>query len=220
MVNYWLIVHDLPSYEAHPDKIGLNKESAESNTLFKRIREDDRIIYYAKNKEAIGIFKVASDGHLSQKGCWGGKAGDHFIFDISPIYVTPSSLPANIDTTKYGIKTLQGRTAVKLTREQYKDIKSDIIGMSDPEYESGVVALFSKIHQFIGFPYISIVQARFPDCTAVNSKGREVRIEFEEPSNNFDHDYKKCDLIVCWTDTLGKLSKVPVLELSEVIYGH
>jgi len=220
MVNYWLIVHDLSSYEQHPDKIGLNTKRANSDRIFRTIKKGDRIVYYAKNKEAIGIFKVASEGHISERGCWGKKAGYHFIYDIEPIYVTPSGMPAIIEATRYGIKSLQGRTAVKLTKDQFKDIKSDVMGMDDPRCENGVVSVFAKLHRFLGFPYLRTVQSRFPDCIAVDLKGKEVRIEFEEPSDNFDHDPKKCDLIVCWKDTLGSLSEVQILELSEVIYGH
>lgn len=220
MVNYWLIVHDLPSYQKHPDKIGLNKKSAERDKIFRTIKKEDRLIYYAKNKEAIGVFRVVSDGHSSERGCWGEKAGYHFVYDIEPIYVTPMGRPSIIETTRHGIKSLQGRTAVRLTKEQFKNIKSDIMGMEDPEYESGVVSLFSKMHQFLGFPYLKTVQSRFPDCTAIDKSGKEVRIEFEEPSDSFDHDPKKCDLIVCWKDNLGALSSVKILELSDVIYGH
>lgn len=220
MTNYWLIVHDYPSYQQHPDKIGLNKKHAEKDRIFRTIRDGDRIIYYAKNKEALGIFKVVSDMHPSERGCWDGKSGDYFVYDIKPIYVSPAAIPTTIDTTEYGIKSLQGRTAVKLTSNQFKNIKTKILGMEDPKSESGVVCLFSKMHQFLGFPFIKLIQNRFPDCIAIDNSGKEVKIEFEEPSDNFDHDAKKCDLIVCWKDTLGSLSEVQILELSDVIYGH
>jgi hypothetical protein len=220
MTNYWLIVHDLPSYQQHPDKIGLNKEHARKDRIFRTIKSGDRIIYYAKNKQALGIFKVASKMHPSEKGFWDGKAGDHFVYDIEPIYVSPAGLPASIDTTKYGIKSLHGRTAVRLTSAQFRNIKSEILGMDDPISESGVVCLFSKLHQFLGFPFLKLIQNRFPDCLALNTSGKEVRIEFEEPSDKFDHDPKKCDLIVCWKDTLGSIGEVEVLELSDFVYGH
>jgi hypothetical protein len=220
MTNYWLIVHDLPSYQQHPNKIGLSKGHAEKDKIFRTIKNGDRIIYYAKNKEALGIFKVVSDMHPSDRGCWGGKAGDHFVYDIEPVYVSPIGMPTPIDTTKHGIKSLHGRTAVRLTHSQFKDIKSEILGMDDPISESGVVCMFSKMHQFLGFPFLKSIQNRFPDCVAVNNSGKEVKIEFEEPSDKFDHDPKKCDLVVCWKDTLGSLSEVQILELSDFVYGH
>jgi len=219
MTNYWLIIHDLPSYKQHPDKIGLDRAIAERDRNFRTIRNEDRIIYYAKNKEAVGIFKVVSDLYPSDRELWERKAGEYYVYDIEPIYVAPMEKPCEIDPKIYGIKSLQGRTAVKLEREQYKNIKSRILGMDDPTSENGVISLFSKVHQFLGFTFIKKMQSKFPDCIAVK-KRKDVRVEFEEPSSQFNHDPKGCDLIVCWEDDLGSTAQVKVLELKEIIYGH
>jgi hypothetical protein len=223
MVNYWLIIHDLDSYQQEPTKIGRSKKSIVSDKIFRTIKRDDRIIYYIKGKKAIGIFKVASEGHDSENGCWGKKAGYYFVFDIQPIYVNPIGMPTTIETPKHGIMTLHGRSAVSLSKTQFGNIKSEILGMSDPKNESGVVTLFSKIHQFLGFPFVKTMQSQFPDCTVIDDAGKQTRIEFENLSDDFvnhKHPVKKCDLIVCWKDTLGNISPVKVLELSDVIYGH
>lgn len=220
MTNYWFIIHDLRSYQRHPDKIGRSIAKAKKDKIFSRIRNGDRIIYYGMDKRAIGIFKVVSKMHPSRKGLWGEKKGQHYVYDIEPIYVSPMGRPIEINPKEYDIHSLRGRTAIKLSRKQYKDIKSVILGVEDPKSESGVVSLFSKVHRELGFPFLRVIRGRFPDCIAVNKQGKEVRIEFEETSDKFDHDPKKCDFIVCWEDTIGALAQVEVLELKEFIYGH
>jgi hypothetical protein len=64
---------------------------------------------------------------------------------------------------------------------------------------------------------IKQMQLQFPDCIAyrkTNSDLKEVRIEFEYQSINFDHDPKKCDCIVCWEDNwLDKPKNLEVIEL-------
>ncbi|TET28191.1 MAG: EVE domain-containing protein [Candidatus Bathyarchaeum sp.] len=220
MTNYWFIIHDLWSYQKHPDKIGHSIRKAKRDKIFRRIKSEDRIIYYAKNRKVVGIFKVVSVMYLSKKGLWDGKAGQHYVYDIEPIHVSPMGFPIEIYPKKHGLLSLHGRTAIKLTRRQYKNIKSEILGIDDPKSESGVVSLFSKVHRELGFPILKVIRNRFPDCIAINEEGKEVRIEFEEPSGKFDHDPKGCDLIVCWEDNLGALAPVKVLELREFIYGH
>jgi hypothetical protein len=220
MTNYWLIVHNERSYEEHPDKIGLGKGKAKGDKNFKSIRNEDRIIYYAKNKQSLGLFRVVSKGYLSTRGLWGGKPGEHYVYDIEPICVAPTKNLVELDTKDYGIKSLHGRTAVKLTRDQYKSMKSKILGMDDPASEAGVFCLFSKIHRFLGFQFIKEIKDRFPDCIALDNEGKEVRIEFEESSSKFDHNEKECDFIICWRDDSGGFTQLQVIELRELIYGH
>jgi len=220
MTNYWFIIHNPRSYQRHPDKIGLSVEKAKRDRIFRRIRNEDRIIYYVQKNRFVGIFQVVSDMHPSKKGLWGGDAGQHYVYDIEPIYVAPMGKPIEINPKEYGLFSLHGRTAIKLSREQYGSIKSAILGMDDPKSESGVVGLFSKLHKMLGFPFLKVIRNRFPDCIAVNSEGEEIRIEFEPKSSDFDHPPKKCDLIVCWDDDLRSLAKVEVLALKEVIYGY
>lgn len=219
MTNYWFIIHNLPDYQKHPDKIGRSLGKAKRDKIFRRINAGDRIVYYAQKRRVVGVFKVVSEMHPSKKGLWGGKVGQHYVYDIEPVYVSPMGFPFEVNPKDYGLDYLRGRTAIKLTRKQYKDIKSELLGINDPNSEAAVVSLFSKIHRELGFPFIKVIRNRFPDCIALNKEGKEVRIEFEEPSSRFDHDPKGCDLIVCWEDDLRALAPVEVLELKEFIYG-
>jgi hypothetical protein len=89
--------------------------------------------------------------------------------------------------------------------------KSSIVGdvinfrgfVYGPVNEMGVVAIFAKISEEIGF-IIEEIRAAFPDCVARRqvAKGWErVGIELEFKSSNFKlhgHDPEACDLIVCW----------------------
>lgn len=219
MTNYWFVIHNLPDYRKHPNRIGRSIEKAKRDKIFRKIKRGDIIIYYAQKRQVVGIFKVVSEMHPSQKGLWNGKVGQHYVYDIVPVCVSLMGFPFELNPKDYGLNHLRGRTAIKLTRKQYKEIKSEVLGMNDPDSEAAVVSLFSKIHRELGFPFIKVIRNRFPDCIALDNEGKEIRIEFEEPSSRFDHDPKGCDLIVCWEDDLRVLSPVKVLELKEFIYG-
>jgi hypothetical protein len=72
-----------------------------------------------------------------------------------------------------------------------------------PVNEMGVVALFAKVSDELGF-IIEEIRAEFPDCIArrqVDRGWERVAIEFEFKSSSFQrhgHDANACDLIVCW----------------------
>ncbi len=219
MTNYWFVTHDIPSYRQEPDKIGREAKGARRDKVFRGIRDGDRIIYYAKNKVAAGVFRIVSDLYLSSKSLWNAAPNTHYVYDTEPIYISSIERPPTIDPKDYKLQHKQ-RTVIRLSHDQYRDIVFDILGMDEPKSEAGVIGLFCKVHRELGFPFIKVLHDRFPDCIAVSSKGKETRIEFEEPSSKFDHDPKGCDLIVAWKDDLGKLAPVDVLELREFIYGH
>jgi hypothetical protein len=90
-----------------------------------------------------------------------------------------------------------------------------------PANEMGVVALFSKISDDIGF-IIEEVRADFPDCIArreIDKGWERVAIEFEFKSSNFrlhGHDPEACDLIVCWQHDWDTCP-VPVLSLKQYL---
>jgi len=222
MTNYWFVTHDLPSYRQEPVKIGRGLKTAKRDKVFKGIRNGDRIIYYVKKKVVTGIFKVVSDLYLSPKRLYGEPSNRHFVYDLEPICLLPTENPIQINPTDYGFEHKQ-RTVVKLTPEQYKDIVSDILGMAEPTSENGVIGLFSKIHRELGFPFLKVLGDKFPDCIALNDKRKEIRIEFEKKSSDFEahrHDPRECDYIVCWVNDSGTLAPVKVIELKELIYGH
>lgn len=70
-----------------------------------------------------------------------------------------------------------------------------------PENELGVVFLFSHLAKKKRIK-VKQIRQKFPDCIAVDARGKPIKIEFESQSRNFIHhpktDWKKCDWIVCW----------------------
>lgn len=96
-----------------------------------------------------------------------------------------------------------------------------------PQQEVEVIFLFSQIFKNYGFTQIKKIQTnRFPDCIAyrkTNSGLKEVRIEFEHESINFNthgHNPKECDCIVCWEHNwYDKPENLEVIELREH-YGY
>lgn len=93
-----------------------------------------------------------------------------------------------------------------------------------PVNEQGVVFLFGKISEELGFS-IEAIKTAFPDCEGKRLIDRRknhwenVSIEFEYSSSNFyqhGHDASKCDVIVCWMhDWLD--CPLEVIELREVV---
>jgi hypothetical protein len=62
--------------------------------------------------------------------------------------------------------------------------------------------LFSKLHEKAGFPYITKIQAAYPDVYALDNDRTVKRIEIETYASQFDHDPKGCEYIVCWENDL------------------
>lgn len=93
-----------------------------------------------------------------------------------------------------------------------------------PVNELGVVALFAKVCEELGF-IIEETRAEYPDYIArqqIKRGWERIAIEFEYRSTNFlrhGHDPALCDLIVCWEhDWLG--SPIRVLSLKEYVAGQ
>lgn len=72
----------------------------------------------------------------------------------------------------------------------------------EPQSHEEMMFLFSKIHEKIGFPYITKIQAAYPDVFALDNDRTVKRIEIETFASQFDHDPKGCDFIVCWENDL------------------
>jgi len=68
-----------------------------------------------------------------------------------------------------------------------------------------VMFLFSKMHAKIGFPYITRIQAGYPDVEALDNDRSIKRIEIEIYTSRFNHDPKGCDIIVCWENDLEEI---------------
>jgi hypothetical protein len=90
-----------------------------------------------------------------------------------------------------------------------------------PVNEMGVVALFSKISEELGF-IIEEIRPGFPDCIArrrMNKGWERVGIELEYRSSNFlqhGHDPAACDLVICWEHD-WEACPVPVLWLKQYL---
>jgi hypothetical protein len=72
----------------------------------------------------------------------------------------------------------------------------------EPQAHEEMMFLFSKIHEKIGFPYITKIQGAYPDVYALDADRTLKRIEIETFASQFDHDPKGCDFIVCWENDL------------------
>lgn len=86
-----------------------------------------------------------------------------------------------------------------------------------PENESGVVGLFCRYMNRMGFKSCRII-SKFPDCIAIRDDGTKLRIEFEYKSRNFwrhGHDWKRCDMIVCWEHDWVECP-LPVIEMKKI----
>lgn len=90
-----------------------------------------------------------------------------------------------------------------------------------PLNESGIVFLFSKIHDKLSIN-IEAIQASFPDAKGRRKTKKgwvDVWIEFEFKSSYFkahNHDPKECDIIVCWEHD-WKDCPIEVIELKKEI---
>lgn len=89
----------------------------------------------------------------------------------------------------------------------------------EPSNELGVIALFAKYHEDLGFPYIVKVSDAFPDVSVIGDDGEYREIEFEYRSQNFathNHDPEECDYVVCWIEDWGDPSDaVEIVSLKE-----
>lgn len=72
----------------------------------------------------------------------------------------------------------------------------------EPQTHEEMMFLFSKIHEKIGFPYITKIQKEYPDVFALDNDRTVKRIEIETFASQFDHDPKGCNFIVCWENDL------------------
>jgi hypothetical protein len=203
-MHYWLVVHDIESYMQHPNLIGHHKPDAS----FRSIRKGDRIVYYARGKKLVGVFRVSQDGRiLGRDRYWDPR---DLVYEIERVLRPPS--PVDCEPSQLGLKALR-RTASELSEEQYKRILLWLFGFEEfPEQmnHDTLVALFVKMHSDLGYPRIRLVQQQFPDCIAIDKEGKEARIEFEVKATDFQkdssHRIEKCDRIVCWQDDWGSMA--------------
>ena len=90
-----------------------------------------------------------------------------------------------------------------------------------PQNESGVVFLFGRYYDALGFSKIVSINTSFPDCYATKD-GEEVVIEFEFLSSGFishqkgyhSDKAKDVDYVVCWEKDVP-LKGVKIIELKK-----
>lgn len=96
--------------------------------------------------------------------------------------------------------------------------------MYEPINEQGVIFLFGKISEEMGFN-IEAIQQGFPDCEGKRLVNRnknlweQVSIEFEFNAKSFSehgHDPSKCDVVICWANDWADCP-LEVIELREEI---
>ena len=86
--------------------------------------------------------------------------------------------------------------------------------------EHGVVLIFGRFYEALGFSGLKSFNRGFPDCVAIR-EGKECRIELEYTSSNFvlhKHDPSKVDMVVCWKK--DKELSVPVIELKSFLEAN
>jgi len=140
---------------------------------------------------------------------------------------------------KYGIKEVEKIPTMvvdaKYVGEELSKFKIDVkkFGLEKgPVNEQGVVALFMKIHQLIGFPELRYVTEDFPDCEAIcnigNGRNRYVNIEFKFQTFKQSIDIEKWKIakmnyLICWEDNNNSLRKrlnaigVSILSLRNIL---
>jgi len=114
-MEYWLVQHDIQAYWDRPSAIGSPKAHALRDRNFRQIRRGDKLVYYAKQKKALGLFQISSERWVKLKNWSKTRRGEHMAYEIKPIAAGISE----IDLSEIGIATTRGRTVIHLTKEQY-----------------------------------------------------------------------------------------------------
>lgn len=250
---YWFILHDLPSYLAHKDKIGHTQKGRIIG-----ISKGDKIIYYAIGDEVVtGVFEVVSEIKNAKVERWVPHEW-YWYYQIKPIklfdppeYKSIRNLKKLKECPQFLKKPLMGITRKKISDQDFNTIFNYLekepkkeklfsdtitdtgIGESmdldimkhEPTNEQGVVALFAKYLDKLGFSYFEFIRQAFPDaCVLKKEKDGKLHrkyIEFEFKSSQFkehmrnpNHNKIKCDYVVCWEHDL-LTCPVPVIILKD-----
>jgi hypothetical protein len=136
-MNYYLVIHDVPSFQQHNDWIGKKSEVVTAD--FKRLSLRDKIVYYCREDQVItGTFRITSIPRIVKNDKeW---KGPHIVVTIKPLikskppyYVPvnqmlqeiPNPLSLFPDRKLQGIK-LKGRTIVPITSSDFNQINTYI----------------------------------------------------------------------------------------------
>lgn len=106
--------------------------------------------------------------------------------------------------------------------------KIDIYG--DITEEAGVIMVFTKIHEVLGFSKLVTSSARGFDIDSIEYRNNDVTVEFEYKSSNYilhghqeNMEEGRKYVVVCWTDDCGlatKLKEKYNKELYDIIEVH
>jgi len=221
--KFWYVRHPFSWFKKHPNIISWSK--SEASITFGKVDINDKIIYYSykEPKGIVGLFEITSKMYEA----YPEKSMLEWCYDIKPLYIPKGDeWPKEFSPKHDAELSLRPMGAIfRLKPDQYRKIKSFLLGMNEPTNHEGIVALFSKIHREIGFPLIKEIRQSYPDAIVRDAEGKEKRIEFEFDSDDFrrdmekgKHDPKECDVIVCWKDGWGqtrpKQLKLVELQLS------
>lgn len=145
---------------------------------------------------------------------------------FEPIKKLPKRLKSKLkqNITILPLKKREFKTIEKLIKKSEKE--RDFI-LYAPKNELEIIFLFGCYIKKFGFDKIKKISSQmFPDAIAIDSKGKQVGIEFElfsSAAKTHERKYgskgfkKRCNLIVCWEDDwkeeFDKKCPVKVLEL-------
>jgi len=129
---------------------------------------------------------------------------EDIIMDLFEIEVETYAAYFNIETQKMCDLRDMYEKEYKETIEHIKTTPkhADRYSSYTPSNEQGVVFLFGRLHELLGFEEILHIQKRYPDCTAIRS-GNTVNTEFEFRSSRFlthikTEQVQDGDICVCW----------------------
>jgi hypothetical protein len=182
--------------------------------------------------EGLGIGSLvegASKG-MFNRGYEGLSVGEKFEVFSKVMIDIKDAIPelkdrSNVFLAKVLLKLPGVRTKpvfIRWMAKQSKPLLPSLL-LFEPRYEVEVIALFSKYHEKLGFPYVvSLNPAQFPDAELIDGKGNFVHAEFELKASDFerhDHDPEDVDYIICWEDDLpeGHALKKKVKALKDVL---
>ena len=220
-------------------------------TFYKEIQEGDVVITPNPLTRTLYIGKIASGYRYGKK--WIGNKGfpnarkvswekevsrDVFSKDMKHSLGALQTL-FNVDKYSDEIENvLEGKTTgmaaggrIKFPKKPKEEVTIgeplDFAGMTNaPIEENGVIFLFGKLHERMGFR-IRAIRKGFPDAIGevwIKGKLYPRRIEFEYKSSNFKqhgHNPDECDIIVCWEhDWADCPGNIFVLELKSEIANY
>lgn len=219
--NYFIVRHDLASFQALPGYIWNSGEAPPPSTPpkgFRQVMKGDRWISFAYTTSGdreksvslvTGFYTCTREyryGKLppkplaiaeGKKGAWMIKGENHGAALPEPVVIPPLSW-------FLGTKLFNRVTITRITKNQYEKIRrytidhrfspEKIPGLGrDPRNEQEVLTVIASSPKQLGIDKIITVQTRFPDMLVkLKGKTEEVHLELELYSSSFlNHGHEK-----------------------------